>query len=232
MSWVVAITIFVAVTAFLVWASADVRSGIYLGMLCRTMTHRRVVALTFDDGPDAEETPRVLDVLKRHGVRATFFVVGERIEAHPELLLRMLSEGHTIGNHTSTHTASLPLKRSRTIAEEIDRTRTLVTRLTGFRMRLFRPPFGVTNPNVARAVRRTGVVSVGWSIRSLDTMKGDRQRVLERILSHLHPGGVVLLHDRVEGAAELLDKLLVELKARNYTAATVDELFEIEAYEK
>ena len=101
MSWVVAITIFVAVTAFLVWASADVRSGIYLGMLCRTTTHRRVVALTFDDGPDAEETPRVLDVLKRHGVRATFFVVGERIEAHPELLLRMLSEGHTIGNHTA-----------------------------------------------------------------------------------------------------------------------------------
>ena len=120
MSWIVLITLIVAVTAFLVWASADVRSGIYLGMLCRTTTHRRVVALTFDDGPDAEETPRVLDVLKRHGVRATFFVVGERIEAHPELLLRMLSEGHTIGNHTLNHADMTKLTDLATYQKQID----------------------------------------------------------------------------------------------------------------
>lgn len=235
MAWIVFVVVAVVVVGlilFLIWASADVRSGIYIGMLCRIHTERRVVALTFDDGPDEKMTPRVLDILKYFGVRATFFVVGKRAAEYPDLVRRMVREGHTVANHTATHPATLPLKRSRAIVEEIEYTRTMVERLTNLRMRLFRPPFGVTNPNVARAVRQTGVVSVGWSIRSLDSVPGDRQRVLDRIVRHLHPGGVVLLHDRLDGADWLLVYLIKELQKRNYTTVTVDELFEIEAYEK
>lgn len=231
MAWVIVILL-LGVLAALVWASADVGSGVYLKALCRAESADKVVALTFDDGPDADSTPRVLDLLKRYDVRATFFVVGEQARQNPELIHRMVAEGHTVAGHSYYHLPQSTLWSSQRYTEELFRCNDVVARLTGLRMRLYRPPFGVTNPPIARAVKNLGLIPVGWSVRSLDTMTKDTDRVVDRVMRCLRGGDVILLHDRLENSEELLEKLLTALRTQHYTTATVDELFKIEAYEK
>lgn len=212
--------------------SASVRASWYLRMRCRARGAGRRVALTFDDGPDPQRTPAVLDLLARQGVRATFFVVGARAEAHPELVRRMVAEGHVVGNHSYTHSWRFPLRSLGRTMEELRRTGEVLHRITGRQPRLFRPPFGVTNPTIARAVRRLGLDPVGWSIRSLDTMGQSPERVAARILRRLHPGAVILLHDRCAGSERLVGLLVEGLRSRGLEPVTLPELFDIEAYEK
>lgn len=231
MAWVIVILL-LGVLAALVWASADIGSGVYLKALCRAESADKVVALTFDDGPDADATPRVLDLLKRYDVRATFFVVGEQARQNPELIHRMVAEGHTVAGHSYYHLPQSTLWSSQRYTEELFRCNDVVARLTGLRMRLYRPPFGVTNPPIARAVKNLGLIPVGWSVRSLDTITKDTDRVVDRVMRGLRGGDVILLHDRLENSEELLEKLLTALQTQHYTTATVDELFKIEAYEK
>lgn len=216
----------------LVRGSASVRASWYLRMRCRARRAGRRVALTFDDGPDPQRTSAVLDLLARQGVRATFFVVGARAEAHPELVRRMVAEGHVVGNHSYTHSWRFPLRSLGRTVEELRRTGEVLHRITGRQPRLFRPPFGVTNPTIARAVRRLGLDPVGWSIRSLDTMGQSPERVAARILRRLHPGAVILLHDRCAGSERLIGLLVEGLRSRGLEPVTLPELFDIEAYEK
>lgn len=216
----------------LVRGSASVRASWYLRMRSRARRAGRRVALTFDDGPDPQRTPAVLDLLARQGVRATFFVVGARAEAHPELVRRMVAEGHVVGNHSYTHSWRFPLRSLGRTVEELRRTGEVLHRITGQQPRLFRPPFGVTNPTIARAVRRLGLDPVGWSIRSLDTMGQSPERVAARILRRLHPGAVILLHDRCAGSERLIGLLVEGLRSRGLEPVTLPELFDIEAYEK
>lgn len=220
------------VAVLLVRGSASVRASWYLRMRCRARRAGRRVALTFDDGPDPQRTPAVLDLLARQGVRATFFVVGARAEAHPELVRRMATEGHVVGNHSYTHSWRFPLRSLGRTMEELRRTGEVLHRITGRQPRLFRPPFGVTNPTIARAVRRLGLDPVGWSIRSLDTMGQSPERVAARILRRLHPGAVILLHDRCAGSERLVGLLVEGLRSRGLEPVTLPELFDIEAYEK
>ncbi len=231
MAWVIVILL-LGVLAALVWASTDIGSGVYLEALCRAESADKVVALTFDDGPDEDSTPRVLDLLKRYDVRATFFVVGEQARQNPELIHRMVAEGHTVAGHSYYHLPQSTLWSSQRYTEELFRCNDVVARLTGLRMRLYRPPFGVTNPPIARAVKNLGLIPVGWSVRSLDTITKNRDRVVDRVMRGLRGGDVILLHDRLENSEELLEKLLTALRTQHYTTATVDELFKIEAYEK
>ena len=220
------------VIAVLAWGSASIRSDLYLHALCRGGRNERSVALTFDDGPDPVRTPEVLDVLARYGVRATFFLVGEKAAAYPELVRRIVAEGHVVGNHTHTHKGFFPLYGSRRIAGERRSAGVGVHAITGRRPRFFRPPFGVTNPAIGRSVRRAGLATVGWSIRSLDTVtRTPRETVLARVLGKLHPGAVILLHDRCPRSAWLTERLLEALGKRGYSVNTVERMFDIDAYE-
>lgn len=229
----IAIGVVAAIAVFGFYASFCIGSGVYLKALCRGRSDLRTIALTFDDGPDERMTPRVLDILARRGIRATFFLVGERAGRCPELVRRMVAEGHMIGNHTLTHSGMFPLRGRARMAAELERTRRILQALTGRCVRLFRPPFGVTNPHVARAAREGGYATIGWSVRSFDTVaRTSRRKVLSRVVGRLHPGAVVLLHDRCEGADRLLEALIDEADGRGYRFETVDRLFEIEGYEK
>lgn len=227
------VVIFVAVCmAVLVWGSASVGSGFYLSARCRGERSERSVALTFDDGPDPRHTPEVLDVLAHHGIRATFFLIGERVAAHPDLVRRIVAEGHVIGNHTHTHRGLFPLLRLGRMLEELQKVGETIRQITGHRPRLFRPPFGVTNPTIGRAVDRMGLTVVGWSIRSWDTVaRIPRKKVLNRIVRRLHPGAVILLHDRCPECAWLVERLLEELERLDYSINTAEQMFGIDAYE-
>lgn len=225
---VAAITITIAISALIgvmLYASFHIGSGIYVRTLCRARTTRRAIALTFDDGPHPERTPRVLDALRKHGAHATFFVTGKNAAAHPDIVRRIMAEGHTIGNHTYSHPANFPWLGQSKMKHDIDRCDTALEKITGHRPTLFRPPFGITNPPLARALGGRYTVA-GWDIRSLDTIaRRPRQRVFERVRRRLRPGAVVLLHDDRAGSDTLTEMILTHLEHTGYTVERFDKLF-------
>lgn len=211
----------ILILAFLVWASASIRSGVYLKAFCREKTADKVVYLTFDDGPAGAETEAVLDVLKARGAVATFFIIGKNVTGQEPLLRRILAEGHSVGIHTFSHANTFPFYSKRLKVNDIDECKSILDRLSGRDVRLFRPPFGVVNPTIAYAVKKLGLETVGWSVRSFDTRdyhQDDKSRnlVLDRIIRQLKPGSVILLHDRLPGESVLVSRLLDLLDAAGY----------------
>ena len=153
------------------------------------------VWLTIDDGP-SEETPAVLDLLEAHGATATFFLVGERAAARPELVREILARGHSLGNHSHSH----PQHRfwrlgPAQMRAEIDQCQQALAQIAGAPPRWYRSVVGMTNPFVAPALRRHGLTRVGWSARGFDGVNCQPQDVLARVLPALKPGAIVLLHE-------------------------------------
>lgn len=164
------LAIVLSITVFMVWASASIRSGVYVRAFCREKTDRKVVYLTFDDGPHPPETERVLDVLRERGARATFFLIGSKVSGNEAVLRRMLEEGHALGLHTYSHAGTFPLLSFDKMLADVNEGKRAVESVAGKKISLFRPPFGVTNPTIAKVIRTLGLQTVGWDVRSFDTM--------------------------------------------------------------
>lgn len=192
-------------------------------------TADKFIALTFDDGP-AGETERILDILKEQKVEAAFFTIGKRAADNPGVVKRWYDEGHLIGNHSYNHGFNFDWKSARNMATEIERTNTIVSGITGKTPLLFRPPYGVTNPNVAKSVKLTGMYSIGWNIRSFDTKAKDSGMLKQRILSGLKGGDIILLHDSMPVTAEILTDLIVQARQKGFTFARVDKLLGLQPY--
>ncbi|MEH6535272.1 MAG: polysaccharide deacetylase family protein [Psychroserpens sp.] len=188
------------------------------------------VAITFDDGPNIKYTPQILELLKSHQAKATFFCIGKHVEKHPNIIKNIVNDGHTIGNHSYFHSNYFDFYRKQKIVNEIEKTNNLVETIIGKKMTLFRPPFGITNPSIARALKQTKHKVIGWDIRSLDTVKNDEQKILNRIIKKISPGSVILLHDSKEITVSVLEQLLLFLQENGYQSITIDTLFNIEAY--
>lgn len=218
-----------AALAFLVWASASICSGIYLKALCRKPGESRKILLSFDDGPHPEQTPRILDLLKRHHAHASFFLVGHRIAGQEALVERMTLEGHSLGNHGFSHQWYFPLKSGRAIAAEIRACNDEVARVSGSLPRYFRPPFGVSNPRVARGVARSGMKVVGWSIRSLDTRGEDPRKVVRRVCTRLRGGHIVLLHDQSPHVLDILKEILAFAEQEGLQCVNLEKFTDHEA---
>ena len=190
------------------------------------------IALTFDDGPHPERTPIVLELLKKFNIQATFFCIGREMAAHPELVKRIVTEGHTIGNHTYNHSKNFGFYRPDRVVEELQQTDQIAAQIVQKKLRLFRPPFGVTNPSIKKALLQSQHTSIGWSIRSLDTKENDKNKLFERVTIDLKKGDIILLHDTMPITVEILEDLLIYLRKNNFEAVTVNKLLNIEAYEK
>ncbi len=178
------------------------------------------VALTFDDGP-AEYTEQILDCLKREGIPATFFLIGKHIAGKEVIVKRMQAEGHSIGNHSFDHGFNFDWQSAAKMQAEIERTNETITAVTGMPVKLFRPPYGVTNPNLAKAIRNSGMKSIGWNLRSLDTVAKAPLPLLDKIMKKVKAGSIILLHDRCAVTAELLPELIAALKKRGFGFATL-----------
>lgn len=216
--------------AWLIYASASIHSGVYIRTLCQVRTDKKIVALTFDDAPHARQTPRILEILRQHDIKATFFCIGHNIERHPDIAARIAAEGHIIGNHSYSHSNTFPLLPSRRMADDIARCENLIDNIApaGKRLKLFRPPFGVTNPTVASVVKKGGYTTIGWNIRSLDTVHSTTE-AFNHIVRRLKPGSVILLHDRLPQSHILLAKLIDHLKQENYEIVNIDTLFNLKS---
>lgn len=188
------------------------------------------MAITFDDGPHPEFTPKVLGLLEQYGAKATFFCIGKSIEAHPELFKEILVQGHTIGNHTYSHDHRFGFFKTPIVITELEATNLAIQQLTGVFPKLYRPAFGVTNPRIRRAVAKLKLTVIGWNIRSLDTTKRSKEQVLRRITTKVSKGDVILLHDTSQKTVEVLEQLLLFLKQQDLESVTIDSLFNIKAY--
>jgi len=192
----------------------------------------RRVALSFDDGPDPEVTPAVLDALKVHGARATFFAIGRAVDAHPEVARRLVAEGHELANHSWRHSRWGSFTMPRRQRAEIERGERAVAAIAGNGAApLYRAPFGVKSPPFIEAARAKRLTMVAWSLHSRDTFRAEPKRIAARVLRRIRPGDIVLLHDghdrpgqhRTRCAHAVL-LILAGLRERGLECVTVSEL--------
>ena len=189
----------------------------------RFETAERKVWLTIDDGPDPDETPGILDVLERHGAKATFFVIGIRVRRWPDLARQIVRSGHNLQNHTYRHAASSFWCAPPWVAtREMQLCGDAIFETTGIRPVMFRAPVGLANPFVHTAAQRGGMKLLGWSASGWDGIAYDPDKVVSRILSDLSPGSIILLHDgKLKGMASghratTLENLLISLKLAGF----------------
>lgn len=230
--YLIIIILVAAITLFLVWASSDIGSNIYLKATCKAETQERVVALTFDDGPAEPMTLKVLDILRKYDAKAAFFLIGRQVDKYPDIARRIVVEGHIVANHTMSHSGLFPLSSAKSVKAELLSCSCSITKAVGLRPKLFRPPFGVTNPIIGRMVKQLGFNTIGWSIRSLDTVtRYSREDICRKVERSLHPGAIILLHDRCLQSDELLESIILAIVSSGYRIVALDELLNIDVYE-
>lgn len=207
----------------------------YGGAVQRFSVDEKVVALTFDDGPNPPHTQALLAMLHRHQVKATFFLKGRNVEAFPQLVRTVALAGHEVGNHSYHHRVMFSFARS-SMREELSRTNALIREQLGYEPVLFRPPFGAQGPGLRLALADLEMDSILASDHGLDWEETNPQRIAGRVLSEIEPGAIILLHD---GEGDVDDPLAQDsraatvaateliigaLKARGFRFATVGEL--------
>lgn len=207
------------------------QSGMYGKALGRGKPGSHVVALTFDDGPHPVTTRAVLELLREHDVRATFFLLGHKVEAHPDVVREIQAAGHTLGMHGFQHDRYLSLRSSGAAVTEIERTRRAIERACGVSPTLFRPPIGFASYWTFLGAERTGAQVVAWSVRSLDGLpSADPGRVARRVVDRLEDGAIVLLHDAAEhddftpASIAALPEILRAMRERGLSAVGVEQL--------
>lgn len=190
----------------------------------RINPEKKAVILTFDDGPMPLYTEKILAVLNEKEVKAVFFLVGKNAEENPDLVRKIRDEGHAIGHHSYSHSKWFPTWNTKKVVEDVLRGAKTIVEITGKESRLFRPPFGLTNPNIANAVRYSGFQPIGWSLRSLDTMVKSKEKLVHKILSRVEAGDIILLHDWGKYTAEALPEIIDGIRANGleFTAELSD----------
>jgi len=175
------------------------RWRVFVDAVVRGPKGARGVVLTFDDGPDPRYTPRILAALAKHSARATFFLVGHKVEAHPEVVRAILDAGHAIGLHSYAHDRLFSLRGEAAVRADLERGQAAIAAVAGAAPVLFRPPIGHTNPRIARAADALGLTVVGWTVGARDGLARTRPaEVVSRVRRAARDGAIVLLHDAPE----------------------------------
>ena len=207
----------------------------YNGAVSIVPLQEKVVALTYDDGPNPPYTEAMLDMLAQHDVKATFFPKGRNMEAFPESVQNIVDAGHEIGNHSDFHKPMISLFEV-DVLEEVVRVNTLIEKYIDRQSTLFRPPYGAQGPGLKMALNRLGMTSVLMSTHGLDWEESDPQVIADSVLKNIEPGSIILLHDghgdvddpneqASRAASVAATGIIIEtLQAQNYRFATVGEM--------
>ncbi len=231
----VIIFIFALYASVFIWGVFDLRIQFFLKTYCSNKQEKSALCLTFDDGPDPNITGDILDLLKENGLKATFFIIGNKAKQFPDIVRRAYDEGHTIACHDLTHSPFSNFRFSSKMTREISQTQSILESIIGKKPRLYRPPAGLANPHLDTALSQLSMDCVGYSARAKDA--GNRRiRAIRNIHSLAKPGSVVLLHDCLP-VAEYKDEILKQLtllfatmKQKNISAIELTDMFGIEAY--
>ncbi len=191
-------------------------------------TNKKILYLTFDCGYENGNTPQILDALKKHGAPATFFVVGTYIESNPELIKRMISEGHTVGNHTWHHPDMAQISAMEIFQKELTDVEDAYKEVTGEEMtKFYRPPQGKYSESNLKNAQQLGYQTFFWSLAYVDWYENDqptKEEAFDKLIGRIHPGAIVLLHNTSRTNAEILDELLGKWEEMGYQIRALAEL--------
>lgn len=197
----------------------------------RGSSGKQQIALTFDDAPDTLYTPKVLDILKKHNVKATFFVIGKLAEQHPDVVKRIAREGHVLGNHTYNHAQLKKLSMDKFI-EDIEKSEAALSPLAGYAPRLIRPPYGAVTDEELAWLKEAGYLTVNWNVDPEDWRGVSGEQVLKRSMEAANPGAIILMHcatgpdGNLQGTLDALPELIAGLQAKGYELVTLPQLLE------
>jgi len=224
--WVVAL---VAADQFLLIAAVLWPRGSFLGRnivrLPDSAMRRGEISITFDDGPDPLLTPRVLDLLDRHQAKASFFCVGERAAAHPELTREIARRGHSVENHSYCHRHSFAFLGLSRLRREVGAAQRTLAAITGRQPAFFRAPAGFRSPLLDPILAAFGLFYVSWTRRGFDSTSSDPGRILARLTRGLAAGDVLLMHDSAQVVLEVLPELLARTRALGLKSVTLVAAF-------
>ncbi len=186
-----------------------------------------MLALTFDDGPNPDVTPLLLDVLKRYGAKATFFLIGREAISHRDLAQRILEEGHDLGNHTMNHVRCSD-ESERVLFRQVQDAQDAIRQATGQEALWFRPPFGDLDEGQLHLPMRSGLRTVFWTQKIRDWENANETEIIRQMQSVLHPGSVLALHEKFDSVARALEPILQEMDKRGLRSVGLKELLHID----
>ena len=189
----------------------------------KSTTPKKYIALTFDDGPNENTTPLLLDILKAKNVHATFFMIGKNAQQFSGIVQRIYDEWHMIGNHTWDHTNLLWLS-NRNIVTEIQKTQKIIKRITWYTPTTLRPPYGVQNGKILRILKIYHLASLQWSLDSNDWELPSSKVLAQNIMDKIQPGKIILMHDTLTGTVQAMSDIIDAIQKSGYTIVTVSEL--------
>lgn len=220
MIWMLSIILFL-IFAYLAIGIFDIRRNIFVQSI--NSIAEGDICLTFDDGPDSTMTPKILDILKKHNVQANFFLIGNACQSNQDIVKQIYLGGHTIGCHTFSHRIIFPLYSLDRMEAELVKTNNLIKSIISEEVLLFRPPFGITNPNINKTLKKLAMTSVGWDIRSLDTITKDAEKLSNRVIDKINKGGsIILFHDRCESTLEILENIITYCHEKGLKFKTIN----------
>jgi peptidoglycan-N-acetylglucosamine deacetylase len=214
----------------LIYGCYYVGSNFFIPIICSAKTGKKVVALSFDDGPVAGNTLQIIQTLKENNAEAAFFCIGSRIADNEAILKQIHNEGHLIGNHTFSHHFWFDMFSAKTMLADVRMMDKALDGVIGKMPKLFRPPYGVTNPNLKKAIIKGNYIPVGWSMRSLDTVIKNEKKLLNRVTSKIKPGAVFLFHDTSNATVAVLPAIIKHIRANGYEIMRLDKMLNLQAY--
>lgn len=207
--------------------------GTILGLPSSAFASSKVVALTFDDGPNGAATSQILNILQKKNVKATFFVVGKNVQLYPDVAQREVDEGNVIGNHSLDHAKNLATMSSSALTKNLRQTDAIISHLIGVHPRFFRPPYGYTSTSMRNTLHKLGYQTVLWNDDPKDwDLATSPKMITQTVLAELHPGAIVILHDGRDthvhysraNIIAALPGLIDAIRQRGYSFVTVDRL--------
>lgn len=212
------------------YGCVSVQSGFFMPVVCSAKTSEKVIALSFDDGPVTNGTPNILQILAEYKLEAVFFCIGNHIKGNEKILRQLIEEGHIIGNHSYSHHFFFDLFSSKKMLDEMKTTDKLIREIAGVTPSLFRPPYGVMNPTLKKAIIKGNYIPVGWSVRSMDTVITDHDKLFKKISENIHPGAVYLFHDTGIATQAVLPLFIKFAKEKGYDIVRLDKMLHLKVY--
>ena len=207
-------------------AVTSMRMQFFCKALCHGPRDLRRIALTFDDGPEPQTTPVLLELLRKHNIKATFFVIGTKAERYPAIIKQLTNAGHLVANHSYSHPWYFNFLFGKALEKQILRTKDILKEIMGSDSLFFRPPMGFTNPHYRKILEKHNMRIVGWDIRTFDKNRKKHQ-IVEKIFKKKCNGSIILMHDSgvsIEKLQYIISTVAEKLQAQGYSFVRIDEM--------